>query len=158
MSDPNLSATQPSTEFEMAVNAAVDHDRLKVLEIAYYIAGAMTILTVSIFLIHFTVCLIFGLNPQLLENHGAASGRHDSPPPQAFFLGFAAIIGTIILLGWIFGAFQIYAARCLRARRNYLFIMIVAGLECVFIPWGTALGVFTFVVMNRLSARALFPA
>jgi len=147
----------PSAELERAVNAAVDRDRLKVMEIAYYIAGGMTILTVSIFLIHFTLFLFLGLNPHVFDN-AATSGRHDTPPPPGLFLALAGLFGLIIMLGWTFGAFQIYAGRCLRARRNYLLILIVAGFECIFIPWGTALGVFTFLVMQKLSVRALFPA
>jgi hypothetical protein len=146
-----------STEFEMAVTAAVDRDRLKILEIAYYIAGGMTIVGVSFLLLHFTICLVFGLNPQFFNNP-AMNSHHQTPPPPGLFLGLAGIIGAIILMGWVFGALQIYVGRCLRARRNHLLILVIAGLECIFIPWGTALGVFTIMVMNRLSVRALFPA
>jgi len=101
--------------------------------------------------------LFLGLNPHVFDN-AATSGRHDTPPPPGLFLALAGLFGLIIMLGWTFGAFQIYAGRCLRARRNYLLILIVAGFECIFIPWGTALGVFTFLVMQKLSVRALFPA
>jgi hypothetical protein len=156
MGGPNL-ANPTSSEFETAVTAAVDRDRLKILEIAFYIAGGLTIFTVSFLLIHFTLFLVLGLNPHLFD-HSTPGGRHDTPPPPGLFLGFAGLLGLIILLGWIFGAFQIYAGRCLRARRNYLLILVVAGVECIFIPWGTALGVFTILVLQRLSVRALFPA
>ena len=154
---PPLESNPPSSpEFELAVTAAIDRDRLKVLEIAYYIAGGLTIVGVSFLLIHFSLFLFLGLNPHLFDN-AATSGRHNTPPPPGLFLGLAGLFGAIILLGWVFGAFQIYAGRCLKARRHHLLILIVAGFECIFIPWGTALGIFTFLVMQRLSVRALFP-
>jgi hypothetical protein len=74
-----------------------------------------------------------------------------------FFI-FAAVIAVVILLGWTFGAAQIYVGRCLRDRRHFIFVLVIAGLECAFVPWGTALGVFTFVVLTRPTVKALFPA
>ena len=149
---PPFNAVSP--EVQAAVQAARDTDHLRILEFVYYIAGAMTALFSCILLIHFTMFLVFGLNPQMFAH--SAHGQVNQPPPAAFFLCAAAIVGCIILLGWTFGAFQIYAGRCIRNRRQLLLVMIVAGLECVFVPWGTTLGVFTFLVLNRPTVRALF--
>jgi len=137
-----------SPEVDAAITAAIDRDRLKILEIAYYVAGVMTILGVSFLLIHFTVFLFFGLNPQIFTHQTGPSGRQGEPPPPGLFLVLAGVIGIIILLGWTFGAVQIYAGRCMKNRQHPLLITIIAGLECIFIPWGTALGVFTFMVLN----------
>lgn len=51
---------------------------------------------------------------------------------------------------------RLYTARCLRLRKNYVFCQVVAGLSCVDIPYGTALGVTTLVVLGRPSVRDLF--
>jgi len=32
----------------------------------------------------------------------------------------------------------------------------VAAVECIFMPFGTVLGVFTIIVLNRPSIKALF--
>jgi hypothetical protein len=37
-----------------------------------------------------------------------------------------------------------------------LFSLIVAGFMCMFFPFGTALGVFTFIVLTRESVRRLY--
>ena len=145
-----------SSETQAVVTAAIDRDRLRLLEIGYYIAGGATIIGVSLLLIHFSMFLFFGLNPQIFTHPASANGHQGVPPPPGLFLGLAALIGLIILLGWTFGALQIYAGRCLGKRRNSLLILIVAGVECVFIPWGTFLGVCTFLVMQRTSVHALF--
>jgi amino acid transporter len=134
-----------------AIQAALDDDHLRLLEIIFYIAGGMTALFSCFFLIHFTMFLVVGLSPQLFAN-----SSHNPPPPAGMFLAFAAVIGVIILLGWTFGALQIYAGRCLKHRRNRMFIMVIAGLECAFIPWGTALGVFALTELSRSSVKNLF--
>ncbi len=55
------------------------------------------------------------------------------------------------------GGLTAYAGRCLRARKNYTFLLVMAALNGTFImPLGTLLGVFTFVVLMRPSVKALF--
>ena len=153
---PVQGTTQLSPEVEAAITDGIDRDRLKILEIAYYIAGVMTIVGVSFLLIHFTIFLILGIHPQIFAHQSGANGHQGEPPPPGLFLGLAGVIAVIIFLGWIFGAFQIYAGRCMKKRQHLLLVMIVAGFECVFIPWGTAWGVFTFIVLNRPSVKWLF--
>jgi hypothetical protein len=146
----------PSPEVQMAINEAVDRDRLKLLEVAYYLSGGVTILFVSFLLIHFTLFLVLGLNPQVFAHTTGSNGHPAAPPPPGIFLVFAALIGLIILLGWTFGGLQIYAGRCLKHRRHRLFILVVAGIECIFIPWGTLLGICTFLTLERPSLKYRF--
>jgi hypothetical protein len=151
---PNLGTPAVPSLREPAIQAALDGEHLRLLEIAFYIAGGVTALFSCFFLIHFTMFLVFGLNPQIFAN--SAHGQQVAPPPAGIFLAFAAIIGVVILLGWTFGALQIYAGRCLRHRRYWALIFVVGVLECVFIPWGTVIGVCAILVLNRSSVQALF--
>lgn len=41
-------------------------------------------------------------------------------------------------------------------KRNRLFSLIIGGLNCLQIPFGTALGVFTILVLSRDSVRQLY--
>src|SRR5258708_7571307 len=157
MPSPTLPPPPISPEIAAAVDAALNRDRLRLLEIAYYVAGGATIIGVSFLLIHFGMFLFLGLNPHLFDHTTGSNGHQAAPPPPGLFLVFAGIIGFIILLGWTFGGLQIYSGRCLKHRRNSLLILIVAGSESVFIPWGTLLGVCTFMIMQRPSVHALFP-
>lgn len=145
--------TSTPADIEAAVTAAVDRDRLWLLELGYYVSGVVTILGFSVLLLHFTLFLVMGLNPQFFAN---PHGHQAEPPPPWIFLMVAGIIAVIMLLGWIFGALQLVAGRCIKHRRHALFIQILAGLECIFIPWGTLLGVCTFFVLDRPSVKKLF--
>jgi len=145
-----------SPELEAIVTARVDQDRLKLLEWAYYLSGGATILFACLPLIHFTIFLFLGLHPHAFDSVGSGSHQKVETPPAALFLLFAGVIGVIIVLGWIFGVMQIVAARSIRHRRNSLLVKIVAGAECIFFPWGTLIGVLTFIVMERPSVKAVF--
>ena len=149
-------APMPPLPRDPAIQAALDAEHLRLLKIVYYIAGAVTAAFSCIFIIHFVMFLGVGLNPQIFANQTSSTGKHADAPPPALFLGFAFVIGFVILLGWIFGALQIFAGRCLGRREHLPFVTVIAALECLFIPWGTALGVFTFMVLNRDSVRVLF--
>lgn len=72
------------------------------------------------------------------------------------FRMFAAVIGVIVLLGWTFGALTAYAGRCIQKRRHKVFVYIMAGANCPFIPYGTLLGVGTFIVMESTAGREEF--
>lgn len=65
--------------------------------------------------------------------------------------------GLVFFLMFItMAALKFLTYRFLMHRRHRLFCMAVAGITCLGIPWGTALGVCTFLVMNRRSVERLF--
>jgi hypothetical protein len=68
---------------------------------------------------------------------------------SALFCIFVA--GTIAICAYT-------AARHLAEREGYQFCLIVAGIECLFAPLGTILGVFTIIVLCRESVKELFDA
>jgi hypothetical protein len=67
------------------------------------------------------------------------------------------IIGSgFILLGWAFAVCIICAGRYLALQVRYMFCMVMAAIECIFMPFGTVLGVFTIVVLARPSVKEMF--
>lgn len=70
-----------------------------------------------------------------------------------FFVIFAA---TWIVCGLTFAICLFLAGRYLDQRRRYLFCLVMAGLACMFMPFGTVLGVFTILVLVRPSVKELF--
>ena len=64
----------------------------------------------------------------------------------------AGVMSGMMLLGWTFGVLTLYAGRCVQKRRNKTLIYIMAALNCMFIPYGTLLGVFTFIVLASPAA------
>jgi len=61
-----------------------------------------------------------------------------------------------ITLGWTLAVFIIIAGRCLAKRKHYMFCLVIAAISCIFMPFGTVLGVFTIIVLMRPSVKELF--
>jgi len=68
-------------------------------------------------------------------------------------MAFAAFF---IVAGWTFAAMVAFAGRSLQTRQRYTFCLVMAGIECIFMPVGTVLGVFTIIVLVRDSVKELF--
>jgi hypothetical protein len=82
---------------------------------------------------------------------------HGKDQPPAFLGGLFVILGSsFILLGWTFAALVLVAGRCISRRKHYTFCFIMACVECLSVPFGTVLGVFTILVLNRASVKELF--
>jgi uncharacterized membrane protein len=97
---------------------------------------------------------VMGFATRLASHHTYNS--ENGPPPAFIFFIIAAVFGFIVFLTLIFAGFEIYAGHCLKKRQHPVLIQVVAGIYCISIPWGTALGVFTFMVLNRPSVKPLF--
>lgn len=148
----------------------ITRERLRLLALGFYIKGAVGAVFVSFFLVHFIMLLAFSFMPEsawqtrppsqtsidMVSPSPTPRPTNIQGPPVAMFRIFAGAIGAIILLGWTFGGLTIYAGRCVHKRQRRSFIYVMAGLNCVLIPWGTLLGVFTFIVMQTPTARREF--
>jgi hypothetical protein len=77
-------------------------------------------------------------------------------PPE--FLGWIfAVLGSLLfLIGIAMAICILVAGRSLALRKGYSFALVMACIECLFVPFGTILGVFTIVVLSRESVRGLF--
>lgn len=125
-----------------------DEEHLRLLSIFFYVSGALTAFFASVPLIHVAIGLgvLFG-------NPGDASS---GAPPPWFGLIFIVLGGAFVLAGWAFALAKFAAGRALARRRRRTFCVAVACVCCVLPPIGTVLGVFTVVVLNRPSVKALF--
>ena len=87
--------------------------------------------------------------------HGTAKPDEELPPE---FLGwiFAALGSVLFAIGITMAICVLIAGRSLPLRRRYSFALVIACIECLFVPFGTILGVFTIVALSRESVKALF--
>lgn len=126
-----------------------DVEHLKLLSIFHYVVAGMAALFACFPLFHLGLGLFMLLAPQQF-------GPANSQPPifvGLFFVGFAAFL---IALGWGFALLVFLAGRFIALRRHYTFCFVVACIECIFMPFGTALGVFAILVLNRPSVKQVF--
>ena len=86
-------------------------------------------------------------------------GPSNQEPPPAFLGWIFITVGAVFFLAGVALAICILiAGRCLSRRKGYTFALVMACIECLFVPFGTILGVFTIVALSRESVKALFSA
>ncbi|RYX84844.1 hypothetical protein EON83_07830 [bacterium] len=162
----NPVALTPDPEYQ----ARQDAEHLNLLSIFYYIAAALLGLGGLIFLFHIFMGLMFvtgsaGTSTTITATPGTFPGAPpfsppptNGPPPAAFGWLFVAIGTGALLLFETFAVVTFMAGRSLANREKKTLIQVVAALLCLNVPLGTALGVFTLIVLNRPSVAALFDA
>jgi hypothetical protein len=125
-----------------------DAEQLRFLAIFHYVVGGMAALFSLVPLVH----LVMGL--AVVTGHLPMEGGGPGDRMVGwFFVGLALIF---IAAGLTFAAVVVAAGRSLSRQVRYTFCLVVAGLECLFIPIGTVLGVFTIVVLRRAGVREGF--
>jgi hypothetical protein len=127
-----------------------DLKHLKLLSIFHYVVGGLSALFSCMFLIH----LIIGLSVLIAPE--SFSGGNGGPPPPFVGYIFTFIGGLFFSLGIVFSCFIIYSGRLLNSKRKRMFSFVLACIECVFMPFGTVLGVFTIIVLSRESVKKLY--
>jgi len=152
-----VSSPLPPLPVHPSLRAALDADHLRLLELGFYVSGVMTALRFIWFIGMAAFFTIAGTGAMFAAHH-VKSGASGNPPPAFIFFIIAGVFGTIILLTLIFAGLEIYAGMCLKNRRHPVLIQVIAAFYCLSIPWGTALGVLTFIVLNRPSVKTLFQA
>ena len=102
------------------------------------------------FLIHVVLGIVMLANPAAMSSPG------QPPPPAGIGWLFVVLGSAAVLVGWTLGGLTIYSGRCINRRRHHTFSLIMAGINCLSIPLGTALGVFTFIVLLRPTVKAQY--
>ena len=131
----------------------LDREHLRLLSIGYYISAGMNVFMSFFGLMYAFMGLFF---QAVIPKVPPPSGNAPAPPPELFGMVFGAVGCGIFATMIVFAILKFVVARRLKQRRSRVFCMVVAGVCCVGIPWGTLLGVFTFVVLSRPSVVALF--
>ena len=130
-----------------------DIEQLNLLAIFHYIVAGLAAIFSFFPLLYTAVGVIF----IFAARHGTAKPGEELPPE---FLGWIfAVLGSVLfVMGIAMAICILIAGRCLSRPRCYSFALVMACVECLFIPLGTILGVFTIIVLFRESVKAFFAA
>lgn len=128
-----------------------DEKQLELLAVFHFIWAA------PLFLM--SLLPIFHLSIGILMLTGRMNGGHPDAPPMALFGAIFTLAGGLfIALGMTCVALNIISGFSLRRRTRKPLSLVTAGLNCLFVPLGTVLGVFTIVVLMRESVGRLYAA
>jgi ABC-type branched-subunit amino acid transport system permease subunit len=126
------------------------HD-LRLLSIGYYIqagiAGFYTLMMLGYSA--FATVLFANINKM------AGQANQQEIPPALLSI-ISILLAVVLGVCCAYTLCMFLAGYWLRHRRNKLFIQVLAAFNCLAIPYGTVLGIFTFMVLQRPSAKQLF--
>ncbi|MFC7337266.1 hypothetical protein ACFQY0_08770 [Haloferula chungangensis] len=146
---------QPPALVPQYSQQAQDAEHIKLLVIFHYVMAGLTALGGCFPLIYLAMGMFFVSGSILMPPPSAGSGP--TPPDMAFigwmFIGFGALFSLLI---WTCAVLFFMAGKRLSERRSWTFVFVVACILCLAAPLGTALGIFTIIVLQRPSVRALF--
>ena len=128
-----------------------DKEHLRLLAIFHYIVAGLAAFFSFFPLLYTTIGAIF----IFVARHGTSKPGEELPPE---FLGwiFVGLGSFLFLLGIAMAICILIAGRCLSRFKCYSFTLVIVCIECLFIPFGTILGVFTIIALSRESVKPLF--
>lgn len=132
------------------LSRAKDEEHLKLLSTFHYVVAVIGALFASFPLIHVTIGFLMVTNPSFIGIHKGG------PPPALFGYLFMLMGGVFVLIGWAAAVCTFISGRFLAQRRKRMFSFVVAAFLCMFMPFGTVLGIFTIIVLSKESVQRLY--
>jgi len=129
-----------------------DEEHLKLLAVFHYVVAALGALFACFPLIHVSLGIMMVTRPEFMT-----AGQKGPLPPV--WAGYFLIIvgGFFVLLGWTAAVATFVSGRFIAKRRRRMFSFVMAAILCMFMPFGTVLGIFTIIVLSKESVQRLYP-
>jgi len=130
-----------------------DADHLRLLSIFHFIGAGLAVLGLGFLAIHYLFLHVFLNNAEMWKNQKGAM----LPPREflALFKWFYIVFGVWLVMS---GIANVLSGIFLGRRKYRTFSLIVAVINCIHVPLGTVLGVFTIIVLLRPSVREVYEA
>lgn len=122
---------------------------LNLLSTGFYVYAVITFLFALLPFIHLGIGI-------MIVSDAFNDGKSGNPPPPFFGWFFIIIAAIFILFGMASAICNFLAGRYLKQRKNYIFCLVMGGVNCMFAPLGTVLGVFTLLTLLREPVKELF--
>jgi hypothetical protein len=128
-----------------------DADHLRLLSIFHYVGAGLAALGLGFIFVHYLFFHAFLDNPEMWRNQKGAV-----PPPKEFFAMFKWFYVAFGVWFVVSGILNVLSGVFISRRKFRTFSLIVAVMNCIHIPLGTVLGVFTIIVLLRPSVREVY--
>lgn len=129
----------------------VDAEHLRLLAVFHFVVAGLAVAGTLLLGLHYLFLRTFLSNPETWR-----SPRGGGPSPEAFFSifkWFYLFFGVVLVLSALV---NVLSGLFIERRRFRTFSMVVAAIDCIQIPFGTVLGVFTLVVLVRDSVMEVY--
>ena len=133
--------------------AVIDAEHLRLLAIFHFVAAGLSLVGVLFSLLYLALFQVLLANPEVFAE---AQQQQQGPPPEQVMMFFRGFLVSFVIWFLVSAVGNLLSGMFMRTRRHRIFSMIVAGINCLHIPIGTTLGVFTFVVLGRDSVRKMY--
>lgn len=129
----------------MATTLEQKKNYLDILAVFHYVNGGLTALVGLAVLAFMSIGL------------GAATGWGDNWEMEAG-CSITAVMAFIFIFVGGYAVLNLLAGRALQTRNHTVLVMITSGINCLNVPLGTLLGIFTLVMVSDPQVRWLFEA
>jgi hypothetical protein len=148
---------QPNVPYDPVQQAFADEEHLRLLSIGYFISAAITAFFSLFGLFYAAMGAFVG---RAASKAATSAANFDSAKVVPEYVGwiFGAIGIAIFCAAITLAALKLRAGFCLRNRKSRTFCLVVAAFTCLGIPYGTMLGVFTFIILERPTVSRMFAA
>lgn len=126
---------------------------LRLLAIFHFVIAGFAVLGIAFLFLHYSLMHAMLTNPDMWKNQ-----QNHGPPPEQFmaiFVWFYVVMGGIFVVA---GIGNLLSGLFMQKGKNRIFSLVVAGFNVLQFPFGTVLGVFTFIVLLRDSVREAYEA
>jgi hypothetical protein len=128
-----------------------DEKNLGLLSIFHYVVRTLLAMMSCFFVIY----IVLGI--QMIRGSAGIFAVSAGPPPPPWMGSIFVTMGAVaVFFGWAMAGATALSGRFLAQRQRYPFCLVVAGLLCFWMPFGTILGVFTLVILTKPHVRAQF--
>lgn len=124
-----------------------DGAHLRILAICHYVyAGLLLFSLIFVFGHYFLMTTVMEMEAQ--------QGNDEMPEEvMGYFRAFYVLAGVLLIA---LAVANFFVARFLKQRKNRIFTFVMAALNCLNMPLGTTLGVFTIIVLMRPSVMETY--
>lgn len=139
----------PHPDLMQITQEQTDRDQLRMLSIFHFVMVGLSVLGLGFLFLHRLFMQSFFSNPGWAGNAGVG------PPPEVMTIMeamYRLVDCAIVVQGLLTGLSGYF----LWHRKFRMFSIIVAAINCLNIPLGTVVGVFTLVVLMRESVQIAY--
>lgn len=159
-SNDAMSMTQPPPMPPRQLNLE-DESHLHLLSVFHFVMGGLYVLGLGVVGLHFLMMRMFMTLPHSAPVTVPAGGSPAPPsaamPPEIMTIMIVFyIVAALVIASLATG--NILAGFWLRKRVQHTLTFVVAAINCAFFPFGTVLGIFTIIVLQRATVKMTYAA